>query len=250
MTVVAAECLTSLDTYAYLSHDESDLDRCPRKAHLERLNVDTGERRPVRCRANWCPFCGPQNAWLAGGAMGLAQPQRFGTVTLVGNDWPTIQRRMNWLASEMRQADPTFRWVYAVEPNPQGTGHHAHFWQRGEYVSKRRFDAACRRFGTGYPFIKPWVNRAEVISYGVKLEGISYGTKSTREAYESMRGFLGINGGRLVHASQGFFRHEAHPGQWRTLTQREAMTAFLHKRHPELADDHGRWRVIGRTHEA
>ena len=220
---------------------EPKLDRCPRKLEFVMLHKRTGEIRPARCRANTCPWCGPVNAALVGGAITLADPERWGTLTLVGDDWQLVRARMRRLTYRLRSSlGGSFEWCWHVEPNPKGTGHHVHFWQRGVYVPQRLLSDLCRSEGMGRVCeVKRWRPSTRATVYGVKLAGVGYGLKLA-DAEESMRGYLDINGNRLVHASRGFWRDRSgeHVGQ------REAMASWV-KRADE--SETGDWEMVRKS---
>lgn len=162
---------------------------------------------PASCRANTCGYCGPANARLVGGAIALAFPERFGTLTQVGGDWQTIRARMKRVRYDLEQAVGECSWCWHVEPNPRGTGNHVHFWQRGAYLPQAVLSAVADRRGCGkVADIRRW--RPTVrggVTYGVKMAGVSYGLKMA-EASASQLAYLQANGGRLVHASRNFYR--------------------------------------------
>lgn len=171
------------------------------------MNIDTGQCVPARCLANTCDHCGPANARLVGGAVTLANVTRFGTLTQVGEDWPTVRARMNRVAYDVRKLTGESSWCWHVEPNPRGTGHHVHFWQRGRFVPQASLSRIAARRGCGpVADIRAWRTApATAVKYGVKLAGVKYGVKGAAD-HRTMQGYLQANGGRLVHASRGFWR--------------------------------------------
>ncbi len=217
--------------------------RCPRKAGFVMLNRVSGEAFPARCKANFCPWCGPLNASLIGGAIALARPDRAILLTDVGNDWQTSRNRAKQFAHHVkRRLGIPFDWCWHIEPNPKDTGRHAHGWQRGEdFLPQRALSEVARSVGMG-PVV--FVNRVktkpgEAIGYGMKLAGVAYGLKLT-EAEATMGVYLEANGNRLVHASRGFWRGEdgkAFSGQ------REAMSAWA-SRNRSASDDQGEWVLV------
>lgn len=205
------------------------------------LNVVTGQIAPARCLANTCPHCGPFNARLIGGAITLAEPERWGTLTLVGNDWQLVRARMKKLTYRLRSAlGEPFEWCWHIEPNPKGTGQHCHYWQRGQYIPQRLLSSACEEVGMGRVCdVQRWRPSQKAITYGVKLAGIAYGLKMA-EAEESMREYLRANGDRLVHASRGFWRDQ----DGERVGQREAMAAWR-SGNGEAAE--GEWQLVRKT---
>lgn len=191
-----------------LAYNRQSVARCPRKLGWRYVNRATGEIVPARCGANRCGHCGPINARLTAGAIGLAAPERAVLLTSLGSEWPTIRNRLKHLSWAVRGAGLEWHAVYHVEPNPRGTGHHAHVWQRGDYVPQALLADLCRHEGLGFP----WINALRVdpragLSYGLKLAGIGYGLKLA-ESTDSMAVYLAANGNRLAHATRGFWRDE------------------------------------------
>lgn len=196
--------------------------RCERSAQFVMVDRESGQIVPARCKANHCGYCGPVNARMVAGAIGLARPERFGTLTQVGDDWQTIRRRMKDLRYDLAATTSTWSWCWHVEPNPAGTGHHVHFWQRGSYIAQKRLARLADGAGLGrVADVRKWrADPRAAVTYGVKLAGVSYGLKSI-DAEAGMDDYLTANGKRLVHASRGWWRDDAGA----RCTQREAMFA-------------------------
>lgn len=212
--------------------------RCPRKLGWALVSLDSGQVVPAACRANLCGYCGPYNARLIGGAITLATPERFGTLTQVGNDWQTVRARMKRVAYDLRAAVPDWSWCWHVEPNPRRTGHHVHFWQRGGYVPQRLLSAVADRRGCGgVADVRAWKMPSHAgTNYGVKMAGVAYGMKMA-DASASQVAYLAANGGRLVHASRGWWRDNI----GKACGQREGMAAWA----AESGDSWGeRWVLV------
>lgn len=237
---------SSLALYAksVASHEHPAVEgRCPRKLGFLMLNLGTGETCPARCRANFCPWCGPLNASLIGGAIALARPDRAILLTDVGDEWQTARNRAKQFAYHVkRKLGVPFDWCWHMEPNPKDTGHHMHAWQRGkDFLPQRALAEVARSVGMGpVAFVnRVKSKRGEALGYGMKLAGVAYGMKMA-EAEDTMGVYLEANGNRLVHASRGFWRDEdgkAFSGQ------REAMTAWA-RRSRTGSDDQGEWVLV------
>lgn len=163
----------------------------------------------ARCGANWCPWCGSVNALRVTAAIALAAPERLITLTQVGNDWGTVRSRMFRLRHRLVRELCELHWVWSVEPNPRGTGHHVHAEQYGPFVPQRLLSAIADRTGMGRVVdVRRVAHRVDVSSrYLVKLAADAYGTKLARGDMEQLATYLRANGGRqLVHASRGFWR--------------------------------------------
>ncbi len=175
------------------------------------LNTGTGEVVPAACKASFCGFCGPRNAYKVGLAIGLADPERHGRFSLVGDSWEVVRGRMARVKHGLGVLGYRFEWVWTVEANPRGTGHHAHFWQHGDYVPQPALQGVAAREGMGYPWIGRFqANRPSdgaqgpsAVTYGMK--GVGYGLKGAA-AVSGLPEHLRLNGGRLQHHSRGFFR--------------------------------------------
>ncbi len=125
------------------------------------------------------------------------RPERFITLTLVGDEWQTIRGRMYRLRHDLAQEVGGVEWVWTVERNPAGTGHHVHAWQRGRFIPQRRLSALFSRRGLGARVdIRRWESGGE--GYGLKE---AYAVKDAAEAGY----YLAMNGKRLTHHSRGFF---------------------------------------------
>ena len=219
------------------------LDRCPHKAEWVLLNVESGQVLPASCKRNGCEYCGPRKASGVGGAITLAEPERLITLTQVGPDWATIRGRVKRLSSFIRrETGKRFQMAYHVEPNPKGTGHHVHGFQRGDFIPQAVLASMASRQGMGYVVdIRRYRAGKRASTYGVKLAGIGYGLKATATS-EGLRSYLDLNGGRFVHASRDFWRDEN--GQ--RCTQGDAVRAWWRTRH-EIDEESGQWQLVRRT---
>jgi hypothetical protein len=219
-------------------HDDegSSVRRCPKKLDQYLVNTVTGQIVPNSCGANTCWFCGPNNARRVGGAITLAEPTRWGMLTQVGEDWPTIRNRMKRLRYDLGTRLDGFAWCWQVEPNPAGTGHHVHYWQRGPYVPQSLLSKLARDRGMGrVATVKRWCPTKAATTYGAKLMGVTYGSKLA-EKPDTMDVYLATNGGRMVHASRRFWRNR----EGEQVGQREAMKSWAQS--PEDGD--GQWVLI------
>lgn len=225
----------SLDLYATSVPNEV-LKQCPRKMDWQWVNIVTGEVRAARCRANFCPFCGPVNASLIAGAISLAGVERMGTLTQVGNDWQTVRNRMKRVAYDLRR-NRELHWAWHTEPNPKGTGHHVHFFQRGDFLPQAELSRVADNRGMGkVADIRKWETKGKS-GYGLKLAGIGYGLKQA-QGEATMRTYLRANGQRLVHSTRGFWKDL--DGQ--AVSQREAMVAWAKRAGTSGDEDH--WQLV------
>lgn len=168
------------------------------------LNTTSGEVAPWRCGRNACDYCVQGNARRRARAIALAKPERALLLTQVGNEWQTIRDRLKKFRHLVaKRLEVQFEWVYHVEPNPQGTGHHVHAWQRGDFLPQDELVEAADSAGMGrVVFINKIRNPLESANYGLK--GLGYGLKGIAAA-ESRSAYLVANGRRLTHQSRSFF---------------------------------------------
>lgn len=178
-----------------------------------------------------CAACLPRCAYVRAIAIADAAPERFCTFTAVGDSWQTVRSRMRHLAHEVRARGVAWEWVWSVEPNPKGTGHHVHCWQRGGYVSQRVLSAAADACGMGRVVdVRAWrAQDAEGAGYGLK--GITYGVKGAG-AGDGATAWLAANGGRLTHQSRAW---------WGPAGVRAAERSALERRR---GPQHGRWELV------
>ena len=136
---------------------------------------------------------------------------------MVGEDFQQIRGRMNRLRELTRKNGVVFEWVWHVEPNPAGTGAHVHAWLRTEAcldqgllsVPAQRagmgteLDVSLTRTPMGYDGSE--LRGADTASYSMKT---AMGDKQSDRLSDDQKVYLGLNGGRLSHASRGFWVDE------------------------------------------
>jgi hypothetical protein len=172
-----------------------------------------------RCRRNGCSWCGPINARQTAQAIALAGPERSYLLTQAGRDWQTVRARMKRFRYRLRQlAGAAWFDCWHVEPNPSGDGqHHVHGLQHGEFVDVETFRAAAGREGFG-----SWVGLRRVREgssasfYGLKMASLAAAAYGLKGVGSDLEEYLQANGGRMVHASRGFWR-EPSAGGWVSL---------------------------------
>lgn len=233
-----------LALYHQTSEPESAREGCPNRVGMVLLDYESGVWRPARCGRLACPYCVAVEALLRAGAIWLARPRRAIRVSLVADagdpdPWPTARRRMNRTREEYRRRTRRSLgdWCYSVEPNPRGTGFHAHAWQHGpDKVDMAALDVAAQAAGAGFCKVETVRNVGQASRYGLKgLGGAGYGLKGTDGDPAE---YLRVNGGRLTHQSRGFFRSE----DGATLPVRQAESAALAALYGER--EPGRWGLV------
>lgn len=190
---------------------------------------------PARCGTLACPDCVLLEARRRSLAIAYSRPQRAILLTQVGDDFPTIRGRMFRLAGEIRQEiRRPFEWVWHVEPNPAGTGHHVHAWQHGGFVPQGALSDLADGVGMGsVAFINRVRSRSAASHYGLK--GLGYGLKQVEQGSADV--YLTLNGRRLTHQSRGYYRDTA----GRKMAVRAAEEAALGATRER---DPGPWRMI------
>lgn len=177
---------------------------CPNTRGMIFVNDVTGVVIPARCRRNACAYCIHGNARQRARAIANSKPERAILLTQAGDDWQAVRARMKDLKYDLQcQLDASFEWVYHVEPNPKGTGHHVHAWQRGAFIPQRQLSALADNAGFG-PFARINKIRSVLDASNYGLKGLGYGLKGAI-AIETRAAYLTANGKRLTHQSREFF---------------------------------------------
>lgn len=136
--------------------------------------------------------------------MAHSRPERFCTFTRVGNTWQEVRGRMKRLRYDVDHAGFRWDWVWQVEHNPKGTGHHVHCWQRGDYVPQRSLSRMAVTRGMGEVVdIRAWHPReARTTAYAMKAITYTFKDAAGDLAPDA---FLAMNGHRLSHQSRGWW---------------------------------------------
>ena len=212
---------------------------CPR-AGGKWVNDETGEWFWDACKRHSCVICGPRAAHVTALAIAVCEPERFVRFSLAGDDWPTIRSRVFRVSYDVRAAGFSWNLAYAVERNPKGTGFLAHAYQWGDFVPQRRLQAICSRRGMGFPDIRSWKQLgAQGTAYAMKA-ATGYAMKGADRA-DGLREYLDLNGGRLIHASRGFWRDGPKGGRLAGIDAARAV-ALERKFGPRSV---GSWRLMG-----
>lgn len=182
---------------------QESLTRCPAREGWYFFDYVTGVSTPATCGRNGCAYCVHRNARRRAAAIAYAAPEREVTLTQVGNDWATIRYRVNKVCELLRREGLTVLWDWHVEPNPKGTGHHVHGWQKGSYLPQALLSEVAEKAGCGrVTHVSRLRDVAKAGTYGLKgLAAAGYGLKGVSDPAE----YLTNNGGRLSHHSRGFY---------------------------------------------
>lgn len=167
-------------------------------------------------------------------------------LTLVGDTAELRRARMFRLAYDLRRelgGPSTWQWCWHVEPNPRGTGHHVHAVQWGAFVSQRRLSELADKNGLGFRVdIRRVRSVQDSAMYGVKLAALASAAYSVKGAGEDLETFLHANGGRMAHASRGFWRDGRSGGALPGIRVAKRVAG------QRIAGDEGRCEATGERH--
>ena len=161
----------------------------------------------MRCGNNSCPVCGPLNGRRIAGAIQLADPPWWFSLTLVGDSSAEIVKNVSRVIHYARQDIPTLEDAWAAEHNPAHTGAHIHGYlhagDNDRLIHEGAFDNAVRRSGVGNHWAMDPVKNPGPSYFAYPMKALA------GEDYEAER-FLELNGPpkrrQLIHASRGFWR--------------------------------------------
>lgn len=205
---------------------------CPDASGRVVIELYSGSVYPDRCRRSECRYCLPLNARRRCLAITYAGPQRMIRLSLLASEsdqspCATALTRVGLIRRNLKRIglEPG-EWCFTIEPNPKGTGYHAHCLQRGPSIPQAELQESCIRASAGIPYINAirregiWLSR-----YGLKGFGADgYGMKAFRPSGDA-REALRINGGRMEHHSRGFFAIDGEVLRVRDM-EREALAAM------------------------
>ena len=80
-------------------------------------------------------------------AIRYTQPTALLTFTSLTDNHKVNQSRINRLAKYLRRDGLDIAWVWASEPNPHGTGVHAHAWSRCDVPAANTLNARAEQVG-------------------------------------------------------------------------------------------------------
>lgn len=155
-----------------------------------------------------CHVCLPLVALDHAAAIAYARPNKFIRLSLVGNDVPTRVSRMTRFRRLIRAIHVGWRDVYHVHANPRGTGHHVHLWSYGSTANEAEVSAVAVRSGMGRE-----VHVQDAYLPAVPVPRLPYGMAAVidrpdgaQTLWPAALEYLQVNGGRLLHATQQFWR--------------------------------------------
>jgi len=141
---------------------------------------ENGEERSNRCCKNSCPVCVVINAQRVAGAIQLADPPWWFSLTLVGDYSHQIVRNVSRVIHYARVEIPTFEDVWAAEENPAHTGVHIHGYLHAgrsdneidEDVFQDVFEGAVRRVGIGHHWKVGPINNPQPGFFGYPMKSV------------------------------------------------------------------------------
>lgn len=175
---------------------------CPTKQEWVQVNLDTGHMIPLRCDRNRCPWCGPRRAIRVATAIEMANPAWGFTLTGLDETWAVNHPS---LAKVMRSMRDTYQVTVAwhLEENPRGMGCHLHGWGRGARPDEGVLSEMAGRAGLGQ--VVAVKSARGYYGYGMKEVTALVEEDDVRVIKPPLDRYLDRNGGRLVHASRGFW---------------------------------------------
>jgi len=192
---------------------ETELDLCPRFWSTPDPKWTVGQMRMHRCRNGSCLYCVRGKVREVRDGVRFSRPNALLTVTGLTGDHRTDCTTMNLLAKYLRRVKGgqtcTFAWIWATEPNPRGTGHHAHAWSWGDIPAPGELDRRANQAGLGI------TNLREVTYDG----NFAYLCKTATWNETSLAAYRAVNGTDIVHGGRGFWRD---PTTGESLDRREA----------------------------
>lgn len=169
---------------------------CPDKPYWIVADDDTTKRFPASCNRYRCPVCGHKKVYervklMAWGAYS-SRWCTFMTWTKVPERFQQARAQMrDWVRRMRKNYELEIAW--SIEPNPKGTGYHAHGLQTGDYLNHRD----CQRMW-GERHV--WIEKLTGDAAGYCSKAFNVAGYSTKDGMAH----LDLNGGRAVHMSRGY----------------------------------------------
>ena len=148
------------------------------------------------CRRQGCLFCVRRKITSLSAAVEFVGPSHLLTVTGLELPWQPNRTRMNKLMRSLRSGRRRLEWFHVIEEQERSAHAHAHVLLRGDVPEAERLHELCTRAGFDYPDLQPLDRERHNPSYFLK---VAAWTES------SLAFHLQLNGGRLFHASRGFW---------------------------------------------
>ena len=168
---------------------------CPFAAD-EVVNVKTGEVRPAACKNAECHICNRAYARRFHRAVLLSMPTTMPLFTGLTGIWLDDSKRMTAFLRLVRGVGFDYHLVYAIEPNPQRTGHHAQGWAYGDRIPPDIYQSLATRAGLGISNERSVTNSR---NFSYILKGATWNSESVAE-------YKVNNGTQRIHPTRPFWR--------------------------------------------
>jgi hypothetical protein len=179
---------------------------------------------PAMCEGLWCWACLVPTALDHAAALALAAPQQAVRLSLVGQAWGDIHKRMTAFGRILRRAGRKVEYAFHVEANPERTGNHVHMWTWGDPLAEWAVMDAASRAQMGLEVdVQPCSippGEPSRLWYGMKA--VVERPAEVTELWPEAEAYLHLNGRRLHHATRNFWRDG--PGGARLDGVRPAIT--------------------------
>lgn len=118
------------------------------------LHAESGLVAHATCGRYSCLFCGPRRVSMWRSTIELASPERFVTLTRVGDTLAEVGRVTTTICQRLRRAGYKFEYCATFERHKRaGNGFHVHMLQRGDYIPKGELSAALLSATHGRSFV-------------------------------------------------------------------------------------------------
>ena len=110
------------------------------------VHEGTGVVLPMMCGKYKCKYCGPRRVEMWRSLIEAAEPERFITLTGVGQTLADVGRVATTMVQRLRRQGYTFEYCMTFEQHKNGN-FHIHMLQKGDYIPQK-FLSACLRSAT------------------------------------------------------------------------------------------------------
>ena len=220
---------TYIDTFGHVQYDHAvavdqvEVDdafvnyrNCPNPSNLLLVNRLTRESIPMGCNKQSCPPCCLVIAAMTATAIAMAEPTHIITLSPVDTTWADIRSRLNAWNRLMRASTNAWEACAHVHLNEGATGQHMHAFVRGSNITTEDVQTAAVTVGMREHVDIQATTRYSCFNYGMQ-DVFDTIDMAYDEAAAKVDQYLAINGGRLTHASRGFWLD--HRGRPTTLKQ-------------------------------
>lgn len=190
-----------------------------RETRFSWLNTQTGEVVPERCRRNYCLHSSRREVERLAAAIALSAPETMVRYSCTPSTWPEAQSKINRVHQYLRrEGGRDFKVAYGIEHNPAGTGCHVHGFMYGDPVDDI--------LGIALEKARLGDHHLQEVTHAGRL---GYPMKQAQHSRRSLDSYLLVNGGTLLHTSQGFWRDGVGGA---VLSRRDAMKVGWRRLHP------------------